>query len=65
MGFIYKGNDPLGCMQFEMDVGPVSKLGLLNDMPDDWDWHVYTDVYKIDDWLKKKNDMPETFNQNK
>ena len=20
----------------------------------DWDWHVYTDVYKIDDWLKKK-----------
>ena len=20
----------------------------------DWDWHVYSDVYKIDDWLKKK-----------
>ena len=20
---------------------------------DDWDWHVYSDVYKIDDWLKK------------
>ena len=19
----------------------------------DWDWHVYTDVYKTDDWLKK------------
>ena len=19
----------------------------------DWDWHIYTDVYKIDDWLKK------------
>ena len=19
-----------------------------------WDWHVYSDVYKIDDWLKKK-----------
>ena len=21
----------------------------------DSDWHVYTDVYKIDDWLKKKS----------
>ena len=21
----------------------------------DWDWHVYNDVYKIDDWLKKKS----------
>ena len=20
----------------------------------DWDWHVYNDVYKTDDWLKKK-----------
>lgn len=34
MGYIYKGNDPLGCMLFEMDVGPVSKLALLNDMPE-------------------------------
>ena len=25
--------------------GGVLELG-------DWDWHVYTDVYKIDDWFK-------------
>ena len=23
----------------------------------DWDWHVYSDVYKIDDWLKKKKEL--------
>ena len=30
-------------------------LSPTNQESGDWDWHVYTDVYKIDDWLKKNH----------
>ena len=31
----------------------------------DWDWHVYTDVYKIDDWLKKKQKQKQNSTEKK
>ena len=30
-----------------------------------WDWHIYTDVYKIDDWLKKKENEKKENKQTK
>ena len=31
----------------------------------DWDWHVYSDVYKIDVWLKKRKKDSEQNKQTK